>query len=187
MSKQALFAVEDLHVSVEGKEIVKGVSLIVYEGEKHALMGPNGSGKSSLAYALMGHPNYEVTDGRIFLLGQDIPEMAPDERSRLGLFLALGSGIAFARVEAGASRALADRDELERGEALLRAVPDRGAGELRVQLTERETVRLTSISCATARNGTSICRSTMRRNKPRSLSSTGSPTRACASAGSSRT
>lgn len=88
MSKTPLFAFEDLHVSVEGKEIVKGVSLAVHEGEKHALMGPNGSGKSSLAYALMGHPTYEITGGRVFLLGQDITEMDPDERSRLGLFLA---------------------------------------------------------------------------------------------------
>jgi len=88
MDTKALFAFEDLHVKVEGKEIVRGVSLKVQAGEKHALMGPNGSGKSSLANALMGHPSYEVTQGKIYLLGQDITEMAPDERSRLGLFLA---------------------------------------------------------------------------------------------------
>jgi Fe-S cluster assembly ATP-binding protein len=86
--KDAVFAFEDLHVSVEGKEIVKGMSLAVGAGEKHALMGPNGSGKSSLANALMGHPNYTVTRGRIHLLGEDITEMPPDERSRKGLFLA---------------------------------------------------------------------------------------------------
>ena len=86
--KDAVFAFEDLHVSVEGKEIVKGMSLAVGAGEKHALMGPNGSGKSSLANALMGHPSYEVTRGRIHLLGEDITEMPPDERSRKGLFLA---------------------------------------------------------------------------------------------------
>lgn len=88
MDKNSLFAFEDLHVSVEGNEIVKGVSLSVKAGEKHALMGPNGSGKSSLANALMGHPSYQVTRGKIYLLGQDISEMEPDERSRLGLFLA---------------------------------------------------------------------------------------------------
>jgi len=86
--KEALFAFEDVHVSVGGNEVVKGVSLSVRAGEKHALMGPNGSGKSSLANALMGNPSYEITSGRVTLLGQDITEMPPDERSRLGLFLA---------------------------------------------------------------------------------------------------
>lgn len=87
-SKNALFAFEDLHVAIEGKEIVKGISLAVAPGEKHALMGPNGSGKSSLANALMGHPNYQVTAGRIYLAGEDISTLSADERSRRGLFLA---------------------------------------------------------------------------------------------------
>jgi Fe-S cluster assembly ATP-binding protein len=86
--KDALFAFDNLHVSVEGKNIVEGVSLAVKAGEKHALMGPNGSGKSSLANALMGHPNYTITAGKVYLAGEDITEMAPDERSRKGLFLA---------------------------------------------------------------------------------------------------
>jgi len=86
--KDALFAFENVHVSVEGKEVVQGVSLTIGPGEKHALMGPNGSGKSSLANALMGHPNYTLTAGRIYLAGEDITELAADERSRRGLFLA---------------------------------------------------------------------------------------------------
>lgn len=80
--------VRDLHVSVEGKPILKGVNLVVRQGEVHALMGPNGTGKSTLANTLMGHPNYEVTHGEILFKGQDLVGMGPDERSRLGLFLA---------------------------------------------------------------------------------------------------
>ncbi|MEK9151902.1 MAG: Fe-S cluster assembly ATPase SufC, partial [Patescibacteria group bacterium] len=81
--------IENLRVSREGKEIVKGVSLTVRPGEVHALMGPNGSGKSSLANALMGHPKYAVTGGRIILDGRDITAAAPDARSRAGLFLSM--------------------------------------------------------------------------------------------------
>jgi Fe-S cluster assembly ATP-binding protein len=81
-------SIRNLHASVEGKEILKGVDLTVHRGEIHALMGPNGTGKSTLAYALMGHPNYEITQGEVWFKGQNILELAPDERSRLGLFLA---------------------------------------------------------------------------------------------------
>ena len=80
--------IKNLHVSVEDKPILKGVDLTVKQGEVHALMGPNGSGKSTLANTLMGHPDYEVTDGQILFDGVDITELAPDERSRMGLFLA---------------------------------------------------------------------------------------------------
>jgi Fe-S cluster assembly ATP-binding protein len=85
---QSLFVIEDLHVSVEGKEILKGVSLTVERGELHALMGPNGSGKSTLAHTLMGHPRFQVTQGRVLLKGEDVLSLPPDERARRGMFLA---------------------------------------------------------------------------------------------------
>jgi Fe-S cluster assembly ATP-binding protein len=78
----------NLHVEVDGKEILKGVDLAVSRGEIHALMGPNGSGKSTLANTIMGHPGFEVTEGKILFEGHDATEMEPDERARLGLFLA---------------------------------------------------------------------------------------------------
>jgi Fe-S cluster assembly ATP-binding protein len=80
--------IKNLHVSIDGKEILKGLDLTVRQGEVHALMGPNGSGKSTLAYSLMGHPFYEVTEGEVWFKGQNILELEPDERSHLGLFLA---------------------------------------------------------------------------------------------------
>jgi Fe-S cluster assembly ATP-binding protein len=80
--------IRNLHVSVEDKEILKGLNLDVEKGRIHALMGPNGSGKSTLANAIMGHPALEVTDGTITFKGEDITEAAPDERSRMGLFMA---------------------------------------------------------------------------------------------------
>jgi Fe-S cluster assembly ATP-binding protein len=88
MSQKPELKVQDLHVAVEGKEILKGVSLEVNKGEIHALMGPNGSGKSTFANTLMGHPRYEVTGGDILFKGQSVLEMEPDERSRLGMFMA---------------------------------------------------------------------------------------------------
>lgn len=80
--------IKNLHVSIEDKEILKGLDLTIKQGEIHAIMGPNGTGKSTLAYTLMGHPNYEVTDGEIWFKGENILELEPDERSRLGIFLA---------------------------------------------------------------------------------------------------
>src|SRR5512136_603188 len=80
--------IQNLHVNIEGKEILKGLDLTVEQGEVHAIMGPNGTGKSTLAYTLMGHPSYTVTDGEVRFKGMNILEMRPDERSRLGLFLA---------------------------------------------------------------------------------------------------
>jgi len=88
MSQTPELVVQDLHVAVEGREILKGLSLEVQKGEIHALMGPNGSGKSTFANTLMGHPRYEVTSGDIRFEGRSILEMEPDERARLGLFMA---------------------------------------------------------------------------------------------------
>lgn len=87
MSRSTL-EIRDLHVSIEGNEILKGLSLKVQGGEVHALMGPNGSGKSTLANTLMGHPRYVVDDGDVLFDGEDVLEMEPDERARKGMFLA---------------------------------------------------------------------------------------------------
>jgi Fe-S cluster assembly ATP-binding protein len=90
--------IQDLHVSIAGKEILKGVNLEVKQGEVHALMGPNGTGKSTLAYTLMGHPEYEVTKGEVIFKGLNILELKPDERSRLGIFLAFQYPVAISGV-----------------------------------------------------------------------------------------
>jgi Fe-S cluster assembly ATP-binding protein len=81
--------IRDLHVSIDEREIIKGLSMTVRGGEVHALMGPNGTGKSTLAATLMGHPRYTVTAGEVLLDGQNLLEMSPDERARAGLFLAM--------------------------------------------------------------------------------------------------
>src|SRR5713101_4719667 len=83
------FEIKDLRVSVEGREILKGVSLSVNKGEVHAVMGPNGSGKSTLSHTLMGHPNYKVTGGEVLFKGQNILLLPTEQRAKLGLFLAL--------------------------------------------------------------------------------------------------
>ncbi|MCP3760848.1 Fe-S cluster assembly ATPase SufC [Domibacillus sp. A3M-37] len=86
---QSTLTVKDLHVSIDGKEILKGVNLEIKGGEFHAIMGPNGTGKSTLSAAIMGHPKYEVTQGTITLDGEDVLGMEVDERARAGLFLAM--------------------------------------------------------------------------------------------------
>jgi Fe-S cluster assembly ATP-binding protein len=81
--------IKNLHVSIEGNEILKGVNLTINGGEFHAVMGPNGTGKSTLASAIMGHPKFEITEGSIHLDGEDVLEMEVDERARAGLFLGM--------------------------------------------------------------------------------------------------
>ena len=80
--------IKNLHAGIDGKEILKGVDLTIRQGEVHALMGPNGTGKSTLAYVLMGHPGYQVTEGEVWFEGVNILELSPDQRSHLGIFLA---------------------------------------------------------------------------------------------------
>jgi Fe-S cluster assembly ATP-binding protein len=80
--------IRNLHVKIADTEIIKGVDLVVKQGEVHAIMGPNGTGKSTLAYSLMGHPDYEVMDGEAWFKGENVLELEPDERSHRGIFLA---------------------------------------------------------------------------------------------------
>ena len=80
----AELVIKNLHVSIEGKEILKGLDLTVGQGEVHAIMGPNGTGKSTLAYTLMGHPSYEVTEGEVNFKGQNILELEPDDARQDG-------------------------------------------------------------------------------------------------------
>jgi Fe-S cluster assembly ATP-binding protein len=83
-----LLQIEDLHVEVEGKEILKGLNLDIDKGQIHAIMGPNGSGKSTLAYVLTGKPGYAITGGKVLYKGEDVTQLAPDERAKAGIFLA---------------------------------------------------------------------------------------------------
>jgi len=124
-----LFEIEDLHVSVEGREILRGVNLTIRPGEVHALMGRNGSGKSTLANALMGHPKYQVTSGSVRLDGEDILGLKPDERARLGLFLAFQNPISIPGV--GTGNFLRAAVKAVRGTETINAV------QFRKELTER--------------------------------------------------
>jgi Fe-S cluster assembly ATP-binding protein len=91
--------IKDLKAQVEGKEILKGINLTIKSGEIHALMGPNGAGKSTLGEVLIGHPNYEVTGGKILINGKDVTYAAPEDRARAGLFLAFQNPITVSGVK----------------------------------------------------------------------------------------
>src|SRR6266571_3691008 len=86
-SRTPLLAINDLHVTVEGKQILNGLTLQVRAGEVHAIMGPNGSGKSTLAHVLAGRPGYQITAGTVSYEGRDLLALAPEERAREGVFL----------------------------------------------------------------------------------------------------
>jgi Fe-S cluster assembly ATP-binding protein len=113
--------IRNLHVSAEDKEILKGLDLEVDLGQVHALMGPNGSGKSTLANAIMGHPGLEVTEGEIRFRGEEITEAAPDERARMGLFMAFQYPVAipgvtvskYLRMAINAQREARDEDQIK--------------------------------------------------------------------------
>lgn len=94
-----ILKIVNLHAGVDGQQILRGVNLEMKRGETHALMGPNGSGKSTLGLVIMGHPGYEITEGRIELNGEDISEMSPDERARAGIFMAFQRPVAIPGVK----------------------------------------------------------------------------------------
>ena len=89
MTQPATLEIEGWEATVEGKPILKGIDLVVRQGETHALMGPNGSGKSTLANVLMGRPGYTLTAGRVLFKGEDITKLTADQRAQRGLFLAM--------------------------------------------------------------------------------------------------
>jgi Fe-S cluster assembly ATP-binding protein len=98
---EPLFEIKNLHVSVEGKEILKGLNLEIFKGKVHAFMGRNGSGKTTLSYTIMGHPKYKVTKGEILFKGQNIVNLRPDERAKLKLFLAFQYPVSIPGVSVG--------------------------------------------------------------------------------------
>jgi Fe-S cluster assembly ATP-binding protein len=118
--------IKNLHVNIEGKEIIKGFDLTIAKGEIHALMGPNGTGKSTLAYVLMGHPSYEVTEGEVIFKGVNILELEPDERAHMGIFLAFQYPIAIPGVTLAnfLRTAINSRRKTENKEAKGIAIPE---------------------------------------------------------------
>jgi Fe-S cluster assembly ATP-binding protein len=115
----SMLEIRNLHVTIDGKEILKGLDLVTKQGEIHAIMGPNGTGKSTLAYTLMGHPSYSVIEGSVLFKSQNVLELEPDERSRLGMFLAFQYPVAipgvtvanFLRTALNARRRASNKDD----------------------------------------------------------------------------
>ncbi len=129
--------IRNLHVRAGDKDILRGVDLTVGRGEIHALMGPNGSGKSTLANAIMGHPNLEVTEGQILFDGQDVTDAAPDERSRMGLFMAFQYPVAVPGVTVTKYlRTVVNAHREARGEEPIPLKQFRETVEAAMQLTE---------------------------------------------------
>jgi Fe-S cluster assembly ATP-binding protein len=128
--------IKNLHVSAGDKQILKGVDLHVRSGEFHALMGPNGSGKSTLANAVMGHPNFEVTEGQVLFDGDDITEADPDERARAGLFMAFQYPVAIPGVSvAKYLRMVMNAQRQARGESEISLKDFRKTVEAAMELT----------------------------------------------------
>ena len=129
--------IRNLHVRAGEKEILKGLDLEVQQGQVHALMGPNGSGKSTLANAIMGHPGLEVTDGQILFKGEDITEAEPDERARMGLFMAFQYPVAVPGVTVTKYlRTVMNAHREERGEDPVPLKDFRKTVEAAMELTE---------------------------------------------------
>src|SRR5690349_19342183 len=129
--------IRNLHVSAEGKEILRGLDLDVEKGKIHALMGPNGSGKSTLANAIMGHPALEVTDGTITFKGEDVTEADPDERARAGLFMAFQYPVAIPGVSVSKYlRMVLNAHREGRGEEAISLKDFRKTVEAAMQLTQ---------------------------------------------------
>jgi Fe-S cluster assembly ATP-binding protein len=140
-----MLQIENLHAEIDGKPILKGLSLTVNAGEVHAIMGPNGAGKSTLGYVLGGRPGYEVTEGSVTFAGQDLLALAPHERAAAGLFLGFQypveipgvSNVQFLREALNAQRASRDEKPLSGGEFLKLARAQAAALEMDAEMLKR--------------------------------------------------